>query len=105
MPEVARFLALVCTGVLGCAGDVVVETDIAYDERFAVAKLDVYSPPPRDTPRPAVVVIHGGGWREDEYRSYGYDFPPASVRLHQLEEVVAICRLMWTEPHPTFHGE
>ena len=47
----------------------------------------------------------GGGWREDEYRSYGYEFPPASVRLHQLEEVVAICRLMWTEPHPTFHGE
>jgi alkanesulfonate monooxygenase SsuD/methylene tetrahydromethanopterin reductase-like flavin-dependent oxidoreductase (luciferase family) len=47
----------------------------------------------------------GGGWREDEYRSYGYDFPPAAVRLHQLEEVVAICRLMWTEPHPTFRGE
>ena len=47
----------------------------------------------------------GGGWREDEYQSYGYEFPSASVRLHQLEEVVAICRLMWTEPHPTFHGE
>ena len=47
----------------------------------------------------------GGGWREDEYRSYGYEFPPASVRLHQLEEVVQICRLMWTEPHPTFRGE
>jgi alkanesulfonate monooxygenase SsuD/methylene tetrahydromethanopterin reductase-like flavin-dependent oxidoreductase (luciferase family) len=25
--------------------------------------------------------------------------------LHQLEEVVEICRLMWTEAHPTFHGE
>ena len=47
----------------------------------------------------------GGGWREDEYYSYGYEFPSASVRLHQLEEVVRICRLMWTEPHPTFHGE
>jgi alkanesulfonate monooxygenase SsuD/methylene tetrahydromethanopterin reductase-like flavin-dependent oxidoreductase (luciferase family) len=47
----------------------------------------------------------GGGWREDEYHSYGYEFPSASVRLRQLEEVVAICRLMWTEPHPTFHGE
>ena len=47
----------------------------------------------------------GGGWREDEYRSYGYEFPPASVRLRQLEEVVQICRLMWTEPHPTFRGE
>jgi hypothetical protein len=46
----------------------------------------------------------GGGWREDEYVSYGYEFPSASVRLRQLEEVVQICRLMWTEPHPTFQG-
>lgn len=47
----------------------------------------------------------GGGWREDEYRSYGYEFPSAGTRLRQLEEVVQICRLMWTEPHPTFSGE
>ena len=46
----------------------------------------------------------GGGWREDEYRSYGYDFPSNAVRLRQLEEVVQICRLMWTEEHPTFVG-
>ena len=30
----------------------------------------------------------GAGWREEEYRSYGYDFPKTSVRLRQLEEVV-----------------
>jgi alkanesulfonate monooxygenase SsuD/methylene tetrahydromethanopterin reductase-like flavin-dependent oxidoreductase (luciferase family) len=46
----------------------------------------------------------GAGWREDEYRSYGYDFPGNSVRLRQLEEVVQICRLMWTQEHPTFIG-
>lgn len=46
----------------------------------------------------------GGGWRADEYLSYGYDFPSAATRLRQLEEVVQICRLMWTEPHPTFDG-
>ncbi len=46
----------------------------------------------------------GGGWRESEYRSYGYEFPSAATRLRQLEEVVQICRLMWTEPHPTFDG-
>lgn len=46
----------------------------------------------------------GAGWREPEYRAYGYDFPKASTRLRQLEEVVQICRLMWTEPHPTFRG-
>jgi alkanesulfonate monooxygenase SsuD/methylene tetrahydromethanopterin reductase-like flavin-dependent oxidoreductase (luciferase family) len=47
----------------------------------------------------------GAGWREAEYRSYGYEFPKTPARLHQLEEVVQICRLMWTEAHPTFHGE
>lgn len=46
----------------------------------------------------------GGGWREDEYRAYGYEFPSAATRLRQLEEVVQICRLMWTEAHPTFEG-
>jgi alkanesulfonate monooxygenase SsuD/methylene tetrahydromethanopterin reductase-like flavin-dependent oxidoreductase (luciferase family) len=47
----------------------------------------------------------GAGWREDEYHAYGYDFPKASVRFAQLEEVVQICRLMWTEAHPTFSGK
>lgn len=70
MPRVALSFAFLWTAVLGCAEDVVVETDIPYDERFAVAKLDVYSPPPRDLPRPAVVVIHGGAWREDSDRDY-----------------------------------
>ncbi len=46
----------------------------------------------------------GAGWRQDEYDSYGYDFPTPAVRLRQLDEVVQICRLMWTEEHPTFTG-
>lgn len=46
----------------------------------------------------------GAGWREDEYRAYGYDFPSPAVRFAQLEEVVTICRLMWTEPEPSFEG-
>jgi alkanesulfonate monooxygenase SsuD/methylene tetrahydromethanopterin reductase-like flavin-dependent oxidoreductase (luciferase family) len=47
----------------------------------------------------------GAGWREEEYKAYGYEFPAAAVRLRQLEEVVQICREMWTEEHPQFHGE
>jgi alkanesulfonate monooxygenase SsuD/methylene tetrahydromethanopterin reductase-like flavin-dependent oxidoreductase (luciferase family) len=46
----------------------------------------------------------GAGWREDEYDSYGYEFPSTATRLRQLEEVIRICRLMWTEAHPTFEG-
>ena len=46
----------------------------------------------------------GAGWRGDEYQAYGYDFPSPAVRFAQLEEVVAICRLMWTEDLPSFEG-
>jgi alkanesulfonate monooxygenase SsuD/methylene tetrahydromethanopterin reductase-like flavin-dependent oxidoreductase (luciferase family) len=46
----------------------------------------------------------GAGWRDDEYAAYGYDFPSAKVRFEQLEEVIAICRLMWTEDEPSFEG-
>jgi alkanesulfonate monooxygenase SsuD/methylene tetrahydromethanopterin reductase-like flavin-dependent oxidoreductase (luciferase family) len=46
----------------------------------------------------------GAGWREDEYAAYGYDFPSPRVRFGQLEDVIDICRLMWTEDEPTFHG-
>ena len=46
----------------------------------------------------------GAGWRDDEYRAYGYDFPSAKVRFEQLEEVITICRLMWTQPEPSFTG-
>jgi alkanesulfonate monooxygenase SsuD/methylene tetrahydromethanopterin reductase-like flavin-dependent oxidoreductase (luciferase family) len=47
----------------------------------------------------------GAGWRGDEYEAYGYDFPKPSVRFAQLEEVVEICRLMWTQDDPSFEGE
>jgi len=47
----------------------------------------------------------GAGWREDEYAAYDYPFPKPSVRFAQLEEMIAICRLMWTEDEPSFAGE
>ncbi len=47
----------------------------------------------------------GAGWRGDEYEAYGYDFPKPSIRFAQLEEVIRICRLMWTEDEPSFKGE
>ena len=47
----------------------------------------------------------GAGWREDEYISYGYDFPKPSVRFGQLEDVIHICRAMWTQDLPTYKGK
>ena len=30
----------------------------------------------------------GAGWKEDEYRAYGFDFPPSGVRVTQLDEAI-----------------
>ena len=46
----------------------------------------------------------GAGWKEDEYRAYGFDFPAAQVRIRQLEEAVQIIRGMFTNPKTTFRG-
>ncbi len=46
----------------------------------------------------------GAGWKEDEYRAYGYNFPAAAVRIQQLAEAAQIIRLMFTQPSATFHG-
>jgi alkanesulfonate monooxygenase SsuD/methylene tetrahydromethanopterin reductase-like flavin-dependent oxidoreductase (luciferase family) len=47
----------------------------------------------------------GAGWKENEYRAYGYDYPPAAERIHQLEEAVQIILAMWTEDCPSFEGK
>lgn len=47
----------------------------------------------------------GAGWKQDEYLAYGYDYPKASVRIHQLEEAVQIIRNMWTETPASFDGQ
>ena len=47
----------------------------------------------------------GAGWKEDEYHSYGWLFPPASERIGQLDEVVQIFRAMWNNSPASFEGE
>lgn len=47
----------------------------------------------------------GAGWRDEEYEAYGYEFPKPSVRFGQLDEMLQICKLMWTEDEPSFDGE
>jgi alkanesulfonate monooxygenase SsuD/methylene tetrahydromethanopterin reductase-like flavin-dependent oxidoreductase (luciferase family) len=46
----------------------------------------------------------GAGWQEAEYRAYGYPYPPASVRISQLDESVQIIRALWTQAPATFSG-
>lgn len=47
----------------------------------------------------------GAGFFEDEYRQYGWDFPPqAATRIRQMEEAIELIVRMWREPRTTFHG-
>ncbi len=46
----------------------------------------------------------GAGWKEIEYRAYGYEFPPAPTRIAQLSEALQIIRCAWTEERFSFHG-
>ena len=46
----------------------------------------------------------GTGWKEEEYKAYGYDFPSARVRVEQLEEALQIIKAMWTDQKVTFSG-
>ncbi len=46
----------------------------------------------------------GAGWREDEYRAYGYEFPRPAIRFAELEDLIQICRAMWTQDLPSFEG-
>jgi alkanesulfonate monooxygenase SsuD/methylene tetrahydromethanopterin reductase-like flavin-dependent oxidoreductase (luciferase family) len=47
----------------------------------------------------------GAGWKEDDYLSYGYNYPRPSVRIAQLEEGIQIIKRMWSEDQVTFHGK
>jgi len=46
----------------------------------------------------------GAGWKEVEYRAYGYPYPKPAVRIKQLDEAIQIAKRMWTENKPTFKG-
>jgi alkanesulfonate monooxygenase SsuD/methylene tetrahydromethanopterin reductase-like flavin-dependent oxidoreductase (luciferase family) len=52
-----------------------------------------------------VILGIGAGWKEDEYRSYGYSFPALKTRMEQLEEAVQVIRAMWSTQPATFEGK
>jgi F420-dependent oxidoreductase-like protein len=71
--------------------------------------------PPGVLAKAAVTVDHlsggraqigiGAGWLEEEFREFGYGFPPLGKRLDQLEEALAIIRSLLNDEETTFQGE
>ena len=47
----------------------------------------------------------GAGWKVNEYKAYGYDFPDAGTRVTQMNEAIEICRRLWTEERATYIGK
>jgi F420-dependent oxidoreductase-like protein len=47
----------------------------------------------------------GAGWFEEEFREFGYGFPPLGARLDQLEEALTIIRSLFNDEVTNFKGE
>jgi acetyl esterase/lipase len=78
--------ATVLLGILaGCTAPVEIH-DVAYDDRFGDATtMDVYLPDEEGTARPAVLFIHGGGWRNGSKAAHA----EAAARLARSGYVAA----------------
>ena len=46
----------------------------------------------------------GAGWKVVEYDAYNIPFPKAMTRIRQLDEVIEICRRMWTMKKASYEG-
>ncbi len=46
----------------------------------------------------------GAGWKEDEFRAYGYGFPDLPTRLGVLRDALAIASAMFRPGHATYEG-
>jgi alkanesulfonate monooxygenase SsuD/methylene tetrahydromethanopterin reductase-like flavin-dependent oxidoreductase (luciferase family) len=47
----------------------------------------------------------GAGWREEEYKAYGYPFPSAKERVDRYEEAITIFKKLFTEEETNFEGK
>jgi F420-dependent oxidoreductase-like protein len=47
----------------------------------------------------------GAGWKDVEYRAYGYEFPDGPTRVTQMIETLEICTRMWKDERATYRGK
>src|SRR5262249_47145167 len=52
-----------------------------------------------------VILGIGAGWNEEEYRAYGWPYPPTRVRIAQLAEAIELIRLLWSGAPADYRGE
>ena len=96
-------IAFVLAAVGAAPANAAAEVDVRRDIQYAVANgkpllLDTYVPPgdPGDRGRPAVVMIHGGGWRVGDKASW----EPEARRLAERGWVAFSVNYRLDEPSP-----
>jgi len=47
----------------------------------------------------------GAGWFEEEFREFGYGFPPLGKRFDQLQEALTIIKTLWAGDEVDFKGD
>ena len=47
----------------------------------------------------------GAGWYEREHEAFGWDLPPAGVRVDMLAEAIQVIRALMTQQRTTFDGQ
>ena len=52
-----------------------------------------------------LVLGIGAGWMDEEYRGYGYPFPPTLERIEQLDEALEVIKRLFSEKCADFQGK
>lgn len=102
----ARFALLLAVG-LSLHGQplpsgVEIVPDIAYDDDHEAQKLDLYLPPKDDSDnlRPAIVFVHGGGWRGGDKGGGQWRALPAEYAADGFVAISVNYRLSDVAAHP-----
>ncbi|MHA2128127.1 MAG: TIGR03560 family F420-dependent LLM class oxidoreductase [Candidatus Hodarchaeales archaeon] len=52
-----------------------------------------------------LIFGYGAGWKEEEYRAYGFPFEDPIKRVSQMREGITLIKMLWTEDKTTFQGD
>lgn len=62
------------------------------------ATLDVIS-------KGRLIFAYGAGWKDSEYRAYGFPFEDPVTRVKKMKEGITLIKKLWTEERISFKGE
>ena len=52
-----------------------------------------------------LIFGYGAGWKEEEYKAYGFPFRDPVTRVKQMREGIILIKKLWTEEKTSFQGD